>query len=88
MESELVSRLDRIEQMLAVLVQAKVVKDWYTTAEIAEMLDRDPYTVREWARLGRIRADKRAGGRGKAKEWMVSRGELDRIRNHGLLPLR
>lgn len=60
----------------------------YTTDEVGERLDRDPYTVREWARHGRIRAEKRACGRGRSKAWVVSHEELERIRNHGLLPLR
>ncbi|MHC5540892.1 helix-turn-helix domain-containing protein [Singulisphaera rosea] len=88
MTMEMIGRLERIERMLETLVQEKTVKDWYTTAEVGEILDRDPYTVREWARLGRIRAEKRSCGRGRTKEWVVPRQELERIRNHGLLPLR
>jgi hypothetical protein len=74
--------------LLNLLETQRTRKDWYTTEEVGEILDRDPYTVREWARLGRIRAEKRAGGRGRAKEWVVSHEELVRIQNHGLLPLR
>ena len=85
----LLSRMDgRITELRDLLLGQRTVKDYYTTAEVAEVLDRDPYTVREWARLGRIRAEKRSCGRGRAKEWVVPHGELERIRNHGLLPLR
>ena len=94
--------MTRKEALLAELAQIKITlaallhlvegqrtrKDWYTTEEVGEILDRDPYTVREWARLGRIRAEKRPCGRGRAKEWVISHEELERIRNHGLLPTR
>src|SRR4051812_45647715 len=53
---ELLNRLGKVEALLGQLVQARTVKDWYTTVEVAEMLSKDSYTVREWARLGRIRA--------------------------------
>ena len=81
-------RLNRIEQMLATLVERQTVKDWYTTAEVGEILGMTGYTVREWAQHGRIHATKRACGRGRSKEWIVSHDELIRIRNEGLLPLR
>jgi hypothetical protein len=45
-------------------------------------------TVREWCRLGRIRAEKRRSGQGSAWPGMVSHVELERLRNEGLLPLR
>ena len=81
-------RLDRIESLLASLVQRQAIKDWYTTAEVAKLLDRAEYTVREWCRQGRIRARKKPCGRGKGGEWLVSHDEFMRLRNEGLLPFR
>ena len=80
-------RLDRIEELLMTLVSQKQQKEYYSTAEVAEILDRAEFTVREWCRLGRIWAEKRSCGRGRSKEWMISHEELQRIRNEGLLPL-
>lgn len=79
-------RLDRIESMLRTLIEQRMVKDFYTTNEAAEILQRAEWTVREWCRLGRVNADKRACGRGRSQEWMLSHAELQRIRNEGLLP--
>jgi len=62
-------------------------KDWYTVAEVAEMLGRAEFTVREWCRLGRIYASKRACGRGPTQEWIIADSEIERIRNEGLLPM-
>ena len=80
-------RLDRIEAVLASLVAQKTAKDWYTPAEVAQLLRKNTFTVREWCRLSRIRAEKRACGRGKSQEWMISHEELLRYQNHGLLPV-
>lgn len=82
----LLERLDRIEATLETLVKQKTVKDWYSTEETAEVLGKTSYTVREWCRQGRILATKRDCGRGKSQEWIVSHAELERIKNHGLLP--
>jgi hypothetical protein len=79
-------RLDRIEEMLRTLIEQRMVKDYYTTAEAAEILNRAEWTVREWCRLGRVNADKRPCGRGTSQEWIISHEELQRIRNEGLLP--
>jgi len=85
----LLGRLDRLEEMVRLLVQQKTVKDWYTIAEAAGLLGKAEYTVREWCRQGRIRAAKKpSGGRGKGGEWLVSHEELTRLRNEGLLPDR
>ena len=85
---EVLQRLDRIESALDLLVQQRTVKDWYTTAEIARILSKAEFTVREWCRHGRIRADKRPCGRGNTKEWMISHAELERIQAEGLLPAK
>ena len=79
-------RLGRIESLLERLVQQRTVKDWYTIAEAAEILHKAEFTVREWCRLDRVRARKRACGRGRAREWMIAHDELLRIQNEGLLP--
>ena len=79
-------RLDRIESLLEQLVLQKPTKDFYSTAEVAKMLNRAEFTVREWARNGRIWASKKECGRGRAKDWKISRAEIERIQNDGLLP--
>lgn len=83
---DLTTRLARIEQTLELLVQQRTIKDWYSTAEIAQLLGKAEFTVREWYRLGRVRAEKKQCGRGVAGEWIISHEELTRIRCHGLLP--
>ncbi len=83
---DVIARLDKIETLLATLVGQRAIKEWYTTAEVAEALDRAEFTVREWCRLGRVRAEKKKCGRGPSSEWIVSHTELTRVRNEGLLP--
>lgn len=93
-----VTSLERIEatlaQMMALLNELvassrrnPVTKAAYTPAEVAKILGKKPYTVREWCRLQRINATKRSWGRGKEGEWEISHAELERIQNHGLLPI-
>jgi hypothetical protein len=63
-------------------------KAFYTTQEAAKILGKRPYTVREWCRLARVRAEKALSGRGIDEEWRISHEELVRIQNEGLLPVR
>lgn len=85
-QDEILARLAAIESLLSTLVEQRTVKEWYSTAEVAKLLGRAEFTVREWCRLGRIRAEKKKSGRGPASEWIVSHAELTRVRNEGLLP--
>jgi hypothetical protein len=84
--AEFSDRLDRIESLLQLLIEQRTIKEWYSTAEVAKLLGKAEFTVREWCRLGRIRARKKECGRGIAGEWIISHEELTRVRNESLLP--
>ena len=81
----LIERLGRIEDKLQMLLQQKIVQKFYSTGDVAKVLNKAEFTVREWCRLRRIRAEKRPCGRGHSLEWMISHEELDRIKAEGLL---
>jgi hypothetical protein len=85
-DAELDRRLARMEQMLTVLVERQTIKDYYSTDEFAGLVGKKEFTVREWARLGRIHAEKRKSGRGAFASWVVSHQELLRYQQEGLLP--
>jgi hypothetical protein len=84
----LLERLDRIEAVVVELLRQRTVKDWYVTEEAAQILGKAEFTVREWCRLRRIRAEKRGSGRGKFQSWVISHAELQRIQREGLLPIQ
>jgi hypothetical protein len=84
---EIRDRLAAVESALQLLVAQRTVKDWYTTAEVAELLGKAEFTVREWCRLKRIHCEKRNSGRGPHNSWIVSRLEIERLQREGLLPL-
>jgi hypothetical protein len=81
-------RLEKIEAMLAVLVERQQVREWYTTEQVAELLRKAEFTVREWCRNGRISAEKKESGRGAYASWAISNAEVIRIQREGLLPVR
>ena len=87
-ENAINERLTNIEVLLAMLVERQSVKEFYEIEEFAKLVDREPFTCREWARHGRIRADKKLSGRGAHAQWVVSHEELLRYRKEGLLPLK
>ena len=74
---QLAERLGRIEATLKSLVLQRTVREWYPTAEVAALVGKAEYTVREWCRQGRVSAVKACNGRG----WLISHEELCRIRN-------
>lgn len=85
MTDEVLQRLDRIENLL---LEQKVVKDFYTVEEFAEQTGRAVFTCQEWCRRGRIRATKKKSGRGRFFAWAISHDELQRYEREGLLPER
>ncbi len=78
-------RLQRIESMVAQLVQRQQTKDFYEIDEFASLVGKASFTVREWCRLGRIRGRKRQSGRGASASWVISHDELLRYQRDGLL---
>lgn len=88
---EIVTRQERLELLVSELhasvAAPALTKAYYTTAEAAELLHRKQFTVRQWARLGRIHAEKTHAGRGIDPEWRISKEEIIRIQNEGLLPI-
>lgn len=80
-------RLAKIEAMLAVLVDRETAREWYSTAEFAQIVGKAEFTCREWCRRRRIRAEKRTSGRGSYPSWVISHQELLRYQREGLLPL-
>jgi hypothetical protein len=86
--SEILARLERIENALKTLLELRAVKDWYTVEELAAILGKAEFTCREWCRRGRCNAVKQGSGRGKYQSWVISQKELERIQRYGLLPER
>ncbi len=78
-------RLQNIEAMLVVLVERQQVREWYTTHEFARTVGKAEFTIREYCRLGRLRAEKRQSGRGAYPQWVLSNAELERYQREGLL---
>lgn len=88
MSLELFEQLNRIESMLVQMLSSSMPIDqqYYATSDVAKLLGKAEWTVREWCRLGRVHCQKRESGRGSSKEWMISHEELCRIKSEGLLP--
>lgn len=83
-----VTRMEAIQvEMRDLLLTQRTIKDWYTTDEVAELVGKHPFTVREWCRRARINAEKKGSGCGKHQSWVIAHEELQRIRREGLLPV-
>lgn len=79
-------RLDKIEAMLAALVERQQAREWYSVKQFARLVGRSEFTVREWARKGRILAAKKGSGRGAHASWAISHDELLHFQRVGLRP--
>ena len=87
-EMVILKELKEVKAMLAVLVERQQVREWYSVEEFARIVGRAEYTCREWARQGRIRAEKKDSGRGAHASWSISHHELLRYQREGLLPIQ
>jgi hypothetical protein len=81
-------RLEKIEAKLDALLDRDRVREWYSVEEVARIAGRAPFTVREWARHGRIKAERKESGRGAYRSYAISHEELLRFQREGLLPVR
>jgi len=79
-------RLEKIESLLVVLVERQQMFEYYSVEQFARIVEREPFTCREWCRHGRIQAEKRLSGRGAHPAWAISHDELLRYQREGLLP--
>jgi len=77
-------RLEKIEVMLAVLVERQQVREWYCVEEFSRIVGRSEFTCREWCRRNRINAEKKFSGRGAFAAWTISHAELLRYQREGL----
>lgn len=82
--TQIADRLGRIESSMDAKNLNK--KEWYSTLEVANILGKSDFTVREWCRKGRINAKKQESGRANSKSWAISSEELTRFQSEGLLP--
>lgn len=83
---KLMSRLDEFEEKLNLLLERHIIKDCYTTEEVARQLNKAEFTIREYCRLGRMKAHKCLSGRGRHTSWAIPHEELLRYQREGLLP--
>ena len=84
----LLERLVALEDIVSHTDQSNSIdREYYSVEEFATLVDRSKYTVREWCRFSRINAEKCDAGRGDAKNWKIPIEELQRYRDHGLLPV-
>jgi hypothetical protein len=83
---EVIDRLSGLEEVIKQLREKQATKEHYTVGGFAAKVGKAPFTCREWARLGRIRATKRHSGRGAYQSWTISHEELLRYERFGLLP--
>jgi hypothetical protein len=82
------SAVRRLEENQAHLDSQEPPRQFYSTKEFSERVDRSEYTVRQWCKHGRINAQKRHGGRGAYDEWQIPASEPQRFLDFGLLPKR
>jgi hypothetical protein len=86
--TEVLKRIKDLKAGIDELRGKQAIQEFYTTRELAQIVGRGEWRVREWCRLRRINARKKNSGHGRSFEWAISHEELLRYRAEGLLPLR
>jgi len=74
----------RLEGLLRSLVEKEPTQAFYSVKDVSRIVGKSEYQVRAWLKTGRLLGEKRESGRGLAKEWMVSNGELELHKSMGL----
>ena len=83
--NELKSEIQKLKQVITEN-QVPMQKEYYSVKEVAKIIDRAEFTVREYCNNKRIIAEKKDSGRGSSNEWKISYEELNHYLNHGLRP--
>jgi hypothetical protein len=78
---------DAIDQKLERLALRPTERASYTIEELAALIGRAVYTVREWCRHGQLAAEKTATQSGPYARWTISHSEYLRFQREGLLPI-
>lgn len=85
--STVVSAIDDRMGKLEDRIDASRDREAYTTHQASKRLGKSAWTVRRWAELGQIRAEKVLMGRtGRKGEWRISAEEVARIEREGPQP--
>lgn len=80
LNQRLASLEERLAEVHVFLLDKKMEKEWYGTDEVAKILGKADFTVREkWCNQGRIEAVKDEG----TGKWRIPGHELQRLRNGG-----
>jgi len=80
---DLKREIQKLTQMITVN-QVPMQKEYYSVKEVAKIIGRAEFTVREYCNNKRIIAEKKDSGRGSSNEWKISYEELNHYQNHGL----
>jgi hypothetical protein len=63
-DEDLKARFEKLETMLAVLIERQQVREYYTSEEFATLVGKAPWTLREYCRLGSDEKALRQGRQG------------------------
>lgn len=67
-------------------LMSSMEKEHFTVKEAAAELGKTAYTVREWCRFGRIKAEVLQGPVKRDDKFLIHRDEISRYRRDGLRP--
>jgi hypothetical protein len=80
------AKLDAIHSRLeSELPNSPPDRQWFKVEEAAALLDKRPYTVRQWCNEGQINARKSEERRGGHRVWLISRDAIEHYKSYGLL---